>query len=550
MADTVRLPPAGTRDHTETSPMTTTDTPIRRALISLSDKSGLAEFARGLSELGVEIVSTGGTARAIAEAGIAVRDISDLTGFPEMMDGRVKTLHPKVHGGLLSVRGKPDHDEAMATHDIPAIDLVAVNLYPFEATVAKGAGFEECIENIDIGGPAMIRSAAKNHASVTVITDPADYDRVIEEMRAGNGATSLKTRKALAAKAYARTAAYDAAISAWFAGQVGDTAPLHRAFAGTLVQELRYGENPHQSAAFYRTGENRPGIATATQLQGKQLSYNNINDTDAAFELVAEFDPGKTAAVAIIKHANPCGVATGSSLAEAYEKALKCDSVSAFGGIIAANRPLDAEAARAMTEIFTEVIIAPDADEEARAIIAAKKNLRLLVAGGLPRAGEAGLTAKTVAGGLLVQGRDTGTIADLELKVVTRRAPSAQELEDLKFAFQVAKHVKSNTIVYAKNGATVGIGAGQMSRVDSARIAARKAVEAAEAAGESEPLTKGSVAASDAFFPFADGLLVVAEAGATAVIQPGGSMRDEEVIAAADEAGLAMVFTGMRHFRH
>ena len=530
--------------------MTDRQTPIRRALISLSDKSGLLDFARGLAALGVEIVSTGGTARTLADAGLAVRDIAELTGFPEMMDGRVKTLHPKVHGGLLAVRGKAEHEQAMAGHGIPAIDLIAVNLYPFEATVAAGAGFDDCIENIDIGGPAMIRSAAKNHASVTVITDPGDYAAVLEEMKAGKGATSRATRRRLAAKAYARTAAYDAAISAWFADQVGEQAPLHRAFAGTLVQQLRYGENPHQSAAFYRSGEARPGVASATQLQGKQLSYNNINDTDAAYELVGEFDPAQSAAVAIIKHANPCGVATGATLTEAYAAALKCDSVSAFGGIIAANRPLDAQSARAMVEIFTEVIIAPDADEDARAIIAAKKNLRLLIAGGLPDRRAAGLTAKTVAGGLLVQSRDNGAIEDLDLKVVTRRAPSEQELADLKFAFQVAKHVKSNTLVYARNGATVGIGAGQMSRVDSARIAARKAVEAAEAAGEPEPLTKGSVAASDAFFPFADGLLVVAEAGATAVIQPGGSMRDEEVIAAADAAGLAMVFTGMRHFRH
>ena len=530
--------------------MTDRQTPIRRALISLSDKSGLLDFARGLAALGVEIVSTGGTARTLADAGLAVRDIAELTGFPEMMDGRVKTLHPKVHGGLLAVRGKAEHEQAMAGHGIPAIDLIAVNLYPFEATVAAGAGFDDCIENIDIGGPSMVRAAAKNHASVTVITDPGDYAAVLEEMKAGKGATSRATRRRLAAKAYARTAAYDAAISAWFADQVGEQAPLHRAFAGTLVQQLRYGENPHQSAAFYRSGEARPGVASATQLQGKQLSYNNINDTDAAYELVGEFDPAQSAAVAIIKHANPCGVATGATLTEAYAAALKCDSVSAFGGIIAANRPLDAQSARAMVEIFTEVIIAPDADEDARAIIAAKKNLRLLIAGGLPDRRAAGLTAKTVAGGLLVQSRDNGAIEDLDLKVVTRRAPSEQELADLKFAFQVAKHVKSNTIVYARNGATVGIGAGQMSRVDSARIAARKAVEAAEAAGEPEPLTKGSVAASDAFFPFADGLLVVAEAGATAVIQPGGSMRDEEVIAAADAAGLAMVFTGMRHFRH
>jgi len=530
--------------------MTEKQQKITRALVSVSDKTGVVEFARGLAERGVEIVSTGGTARALAEAGLKVRDISDLTGFPEMMDGRVKTLHPRVHGGLLAVRGNADHEAAMQAHGIPPIDLVAVNLYPFEATVAKGADFAECVENIDIGGPAMIRSAAKNHAAVTVIVDPEDYSRVLGDMAANDGATSGELRRALAAKAYGRTAAYDAAIASWFAEQTNDPAPVYRVFAGKLAEVLRYGENPHQQAAFYRTGVVRPGVATATQIQGKQLSYNNINDTDAAYELVAEFDPKAAPAVAIIKHANPCGVAVGGSLVEAYRKALKCDPVSAFGGIIALNRPLDAEAARAMVEIFTEVIIAPDADEEAKAVIATKKNLRLLVAGGLPDPRAAGLTFRSVAGGLLVQSRDNGNIDDLDLKVVTKRAPSDQELADLKFAFRIAKHVKSNTILYAKDGATVGVGAGQMSRVDSARIAARKAADAAEAAGETEPLTKGSVAASDAFFPFADGLLATAEAGATAVIQPGGSVRDDEVIKAADEAGLAMVFTGMRHFRH
>ena len=523
---------------------------IARALLSVSDKRGLVEFARGLAGLGVEIVSTGGTARALAAAGIDVRDIADLTGFPEMMDGRVKTLHPRVHGGLLAKRGDARHEAAMREHGIPAIDLIAVNLYPFEATVAKGADFAECVENIDIGGPAMIRSAAKNHAAVTVIVDPDDYASVLEEMTANDGRTSAELRRNLAAKAYGRTAVYDAAIASWFADACGEAAPAYRAFAGTLAQELRYGENPHQQAAFYRTASIRAGVATAMQVQGKQLSYNNINDTDAAYEIAAEFDPTIGPAVAIIKHANPCGVAVGKTLVEAYRKALKCDPVSAFGGIIAANRPIDAEAARAMVEIFTEVIIAPDADEEARAVISAKKNLRLLLAGGPPDPRAPGLTVKSVAGGLLVQSRDNGVVDDVELKVVTKHAPTAQEMNDLKFAFRVAKHVKSNTIVYAKDGATVGIGAGQMSRVDSARIAARKAQDAAEAAGEKEPLTKGSVAASDAFFPFADGLLVVAEAGATAVIQPGGSVRDEEVIAAADEAGLAMVFTGMRHFRH
>jgi phosphoribosylaminoimidazolecarboxamide formyltransferase/IMP cyclohydrolase len=424
-----------------------------------------------------------------------------------------------------------------------------VNLYPFEETVAAGADFDTCIENIDIGGPAMIRAAAKNHAWVTVVVDTADYAKVLDEMAAHGGATTPGLRRALAARAYARTAAYDAAISAWFARALGEEAPAWRAFGGRLVQSLRYGENPHQSAAFYASAERRPGVATAVQLQGKELSYNNINDTDAAYECVAEFDPASPAIV-IVKHANPCGVATGASLAEAYDKALRCDPVSAFGGIVAANRPLDAEAARRIVEVFTEVIIAPDADEDARAIIAGKKNLRLLVAGGLPDPRAAGTLVKSVSGGLLVQSRDNGVVDDLDLNVVTKRAPTEREWVDLKFAFRVCKHVKSNAIVYVKDGATVGIGAGQMSRVDSSRIAARKSADAAEAAGLPEPLARGSVVASDAFFPFADGLLSAAEAGATAVIQPGGSMRDDEVIAAADEAGLAMVFTGMRHFRH
>ncbi len=399
----------------------------------------------------------------------------------------------------------------------------------------------------------MIRAAAKNHDSVTVLVDPADYDAILAELAAQGGATSLERRRKLAAKAYARTGAYDAAVSTWLFEQLDETVTPFRAFGGTLAQGLRYGENPHQWAAFYRTAQGekaRPGVSTARQVQGKELSYNNINDTDAAFELVGEFDPARSAAVAIIKHANPCGVAEGASLLEAYEKALACDSVSAFGGIVAFNRTLDAEAARKVVEIFTEVIIAPDATPEAQAIVAAKKNLRLLLTGGLPDPRAPGLSLKTVAGGFLVQSRDRAVVDDMDLKVVTKRAPDARELADLRFAFRVAKHVKSNTIVYAKNGATVGIGAGQMSRVDSARIAARKAEDAAETLGLSVPLTKGCVVASDAFFPFADGLLAAADAGATAVIQPGGSMRDNEVIEAADKAGLAMVFTGFRHFRH
>ncbi len=523
--------------------------PISRALISVSDKTGLIDFARALAQRGVEIVSTGGTHKALAEAGIKVIEVSELTGFPEMMDGRVKTLHPKVHGGLLAIRDNKEHAGAMQAHGIRPIDLLVVNLYPFEETTAKGADFETCIENIDIGGPAMIRAAAKNHADVAVVVDVNDYATVLDALAQHNG-TTLALRKKLSAKAYARTAVYDAAISNWFAQQLGDDAPAFRAFGGRLTEALRYGENPHQQAAFYRSPEQRAGVATARQVQGKQLSYNNLNDTDAAYECVAEFDPKRTAAVAIIKHANPCGVAEGSSILDAYAKALRCDPVSAFGGIVALNRTLDAEAARAITEIFTEVIIAPDATDEAIAIVGAKKNLRLLLAGGLPDPRGNGLTVKSLAGGLLVQSRDNAVVDDMELKVVTKRAPTQAELADLAFAFRIAKHVKSNTIVYAKDRATVGIGAGQMSRVDAARIAARKAEDAAKEAGLKEPLTKGSVVASDAFFPFADGLLVTIEAGATAVIQPGGSMRDGEVIKAADDHGIAMVLTGTRHFRH
>jgi phosphoribosylaminoimidazolecarboxamide formyltransferase/IMP cyclohydrolase len=530
--------------------MTDTTRRVARALISVSDKTGLIEFANALAARGVELVSTGGTAKAIAAAGLKVKDVSDLTGFPEMMDGRVKTLHPNVHGGLLAIRANKEHAAAMKTHGIAPIDLLVVNLYPFEATVDKGAGFEECVENIDIGGPAMIRAAAKNHDDVAVVVDVVDYKTLLDELAANNGATTLHLRRRLAAKAYARTGAYDAAISNWFAAQNVTKAPDYRAFAGKLIQSLRYGENPHQNAAFYATPEKRPGVATARQVQGKELSYNNINDTDAAYECIGEFDAGRTAACVIVKHANPCGVAEGADLLAAYRKALACDSTSAFGGIVAVNRTLDAEAARAITEIFTEVIIAPDATDEAVAIVAAKKNLRLLLAGGLPDPRAIGLTAKTVAGGLLVQSRDNAVVDDMPLKIATRRAPSDAELRDLKFAFRVAKHVKSNTIVYAKDLATVGIGAGQMSRVDSARIAARKALDAAKELKLAEPLTKGSVVASDAFFPFADGMLACIEAGATAVIQPGGSVRDDEVIKAADDHGIAMVFTGTRHFRH
>ncbi len=525
---------------------------VTRALLSVSDKTGLVEFARALAARGIDLVSTGGTHRALADAGIAVTEVAELTRFPEMMDGRVKTLHPAVHGGLLAVRDNPEHQAALAAHGLAPIDLLVVNLYPFEATLAAGQPYDACVENIDVGGPAMIRAAAKNHADVAVVVDVGDYAGILAELEASAGALGAETRRRLAQKAFARTASYDAAIANWLSGEIGgDAAPAFRAFGGTLGQSLRYGENPHQTAAFYRApGLARPGIATARQVQGKALSYNNLNDTDAAFECVGEFDPARTSAVAIIKHANPCGVAEGASLVEAYERALACDPVSAFGGIVALNRPLDAEAARRIVEIFTEVIIAPDASEEAKAIVAAKKNLRLLLAGGLPDPRRAGDTVRSVAGGLLVQGRDAAVVDDMDLRVVTRRAPSEAELADMRFAYRVAKHVKSNAIVYAKGGATVGIGAGQMSRVDSSITAARKAAEAAQRLGLPESLAKGSAVASDAFFPFADGLLAAADAGATAVIQPGGSMRDDEVIEAADDAGLAMVFTGVRHFRH
>jgi phosphoribosylaminoimidazolecarboxamide formyltransferase / IMP cyclohydrolase len=522
---------------------------IVRALLSVSDKTGLVDFAKGLAGYGVEIVSTGRTAKLLREAGLKVTDVADITQSPEMMDGRVKTLHPKIHGGLLAVRGNATHEKALTDHAIPAIDLLAVNLYPFEATVAAGHDFAECIENIDIGGPALIRAGAKNHASVTVLVEPADYAIVLAEGEKRGGATTSDLRKSLAAKAYARTAAYDAAISSWFAETLGEHTPKTKVIAGTLNVALRYGENPHQWAAFYRTSEWRFGVATATQVQGKELSYNNLNDTDAAYELVAEFDPKASAAVAIIKHANPCGVALGDTQAEAYRKAFACDPVSAFGGIVALNRALDAEAAREIVKIFTEVIIAPDASDEAKAIVAEKKNLRLLLAGGLPDPKAQGLSFRSLSGGFLVQARDNEVVSDLDLKVVTKKKPTNEQFADLVFAFTVAKHVKSNAIVYAKVGATVGIGAGQMSRVDAARMAAWKADEAAKAQGV-KSLTEGSVAASDAFFPFPDGLQAIAEAGARAVIQPGGSLRDDEVIAAADAAGLAMVFTGMRHFRH
>ena len=524
--------------------------PLRRALLSVSDKTGLIGLGQALAKRGVELLSTGGTAKALREAGLEVRDVSDVTGFPEMMDGRVKTLHPMVHGGLLALRGNPDHVAAMEAHGIGAIDLLVVNLYPFEATVANGADYDTCIENIDIGGPAMIRAAAKNHGAVSVVVDVEDYDALLAELAANEGRTTHAFRQRLAQVAYARTGAYDAAVSTWMAAAIGETAPRRRAVAGRIAQTLRYGENPHQQAAFYVDGSARPGVATARQVQGKDLSYNNINDTDAAFELVSEFDPSDAPACVIVKHANPCGVACGETLTEAYQRAFDCDRTSAFGGIVALNRPLDGVTAEGISRIFTEVVIAPGADDDAIGIFAKKKNLRLLVTEGLADPRESGRMLKQVSGGYLVQDKDNGHIAAEDLKVATSRDPSSDELSDMLFAWKVAKHVKSNAIVYVKDRATVGIGAGQMSRVDSCRIAARKARDMADELGLSVPLTRGSVVASDAFFPFSDGLLTAVEAGATAVIQPGGSMRDDEVIAAADAAGLAMVLTGLRHFRH
>ena len=523
---------------------------LRRALISVSDKTGLPELGAALVARGVELVSTGGTARTLREAGLAVRDVAELTGLPEMMDGRVKTLHPGVHGGLLAVRDNPDHVAAMRTLGIEGIDLLVVNLYPFEETVARGAGPAEAIENIDIGGPAMIRAAAKNHDHVAVVVDPEDYAPLLAALDANDGATRADLRRRLAQVAFARTAAYDAAVSGWMAAELAEPAPRRRIAAGTLAQTLRYGENPHQAAAFYRDGSDRAGVATARQLQGKALSYNNINDTDAAFELVSEFSPAEGPACAIIKHANPCGVARAGTLAEAYGRARDCDRTSAFGGILAFNRPLDAQTAEAITQQFAEVVIAPGIDDAARDRLAGKGDLRVLITQGLANPAAPGVMLRQVGGGFLVQDRDTGRVTREDLRIVTQRAPSDAETRDMLFAWTVAKHVKSNAIVYARGGATVGIGAGQMSRVDSTRIAARKAADMAKTLGLDGVPTEGAAVASDAFFPFADGLEAAAAAGATAVIQPGGSKRDAEVIAAADRAGLAMVFTGMRHFRH
>lgn len=515
-----------------------TDQPITRALLSVSDKTGLVELASALSSLGVELISTGGTSASLKAAGLPVRDVSALTGFPEIMDGRVKTLHPKIHGGLLNVRGNAEHQKAKSDHEIFDIDLLVVNLYPFEATVARHADFDEAIENIDVGGPAMIRAAAKNHSSVTVVVDPADYQVVIAELQTSNR-TSLALRKKLAAKAFARIAAYDSAIATWFNMQNGEMTPAYFTLGGKLLQSLRYGENPHQVAALYKTNDHRPGIADAIQAQGKELSYNNINDADSALEALREFEQP---ACVIVKHANPCGVAVGATLLEAYRKALACDSTSAFGGIIAFNRKLDGSTAAEISKLFTEVIIAPAAEEDALQILAQKKNLRLLLLKDIYTTVAPAMAVKSIAGALLVQSTDSLSYDENNLRVVSKRQPNPREMEDLRFAFRVAKHVKSNAIVFAKNGATTGIGAGQMSRIDSTRIAVRKSVDASGVAG--------SVLASDAFFPFADGIEAAAAAGATAIIQPGGSMKDDEIIKAADAAGLAMVFTGIRHFKH
>jgi len=533
-----------------TSPAPQKNIKIKRVLVSLSDKQDVLPLLKALDNKNVEILSTGGTAKMIAEAGIPVTDVSDYTGFPEMMDGRVKTLHPKIHGGLLAVRDNPSHKNAMDAHDIGDIDMLIVNLYPFSETVASGANEQDCVENIDIGGPAMIRSAAKNHNYVTVVTDPADYESILSDLEAHDGHISYSTRKALAAKAFSHTAHYDANIANWFTQQdqnEDSSFPSKISFAGTLKQTLRYGENPHQKAALYLDGTNRPGVATATQIQGKELSYNNLNDTDAAFEIVSEF---KDPAVAIIKHANPAGAAIGGTILEAYTKALRCDPLSAFGGIIAMNKPLDAEAAEEMAKLFCEVIIAPSIENDALSILSKKEKLRVLTTGSMPNPADIRLNVKTLSGSLLVQTADSGRLAEDGLKIVTDREPTPEELRDMIFAFKIAKHVKSNAMVYAKDQATAGVGAGQMSRLDSSRIAARKAQEAAEKAGLEHSLAKGSVVASDAFFPFPDGLIAAADAGVTAVIQPGGSIRDDEIIEAANERGLAMIFTGMRHFRH
>jgi phosphoribosylaminoimidazolecarboxamide formyltransferase/IMP cyclohydrolase len=520
---------------------------IQRALLSVSDKTGIVAFAAALVARGVTLISTGGTARTLVAAGLPVTEVATVTGFPEMLDGRVKTLHPVIHAGLLARRDQPEDLAALAERGIAPIDLVVCNLYPFAQTVASGADAADCIESIDIGGVALIRAAAKNHDAVTVVPDPADYEPVLAEIAAQGGAVGAAMRRMLAREAYALTSAYDAGVAEWMAHEEGVAFPETTVLAGKLAQQLRYGENPHQLAAFYRTGNEPVGVATAQQLQGRELSYNNYGDADAAFELVAEFT---SPAVAIVKHANPCGVAIGESLREAWDKALACDPVSAYGGIVALNRSLDAATAEAIGQLFIEVVIAPGVTKEAAAILVRRTTLRLLVTGGVPDPAAPGKDFRSVSGGFLLQKRDRLSIGRDALRTVTRRAPSEAEIADLLFADKIVKHVKSNAIVFARGGATVGVGAGQMNRIDPVRIAAARAAEIGRAARLPQPPTIGSVLASDAYFPFADGVEAAIEAGVTAVIQPGGSIRDADAIAAADAAGIAMVFTGMRHFRH
>jgi phosphoribosylaminoimidazolecarboxamide formyltransferase/IMP cyclohydrolase len=520
------------------------DIKIKTALISVSDKSGLEKVVQSLKEHNVKIVSTGGTAKAIAGMDVDVTDVSTLTNFPEMMDGRVKTLHPNVHGGLLSKRDDKNHVQSQEEHGIEDIDLIIVNLYPFEETIKSEENEEICIENIDIGGPAMLRSAAKNHKFITVITDADDYDELIEEIKKNKGSTTLEFRKKLAAKTFSTTAYYDSLISNWFYREKKEKVAKFST-AGKLSSTLRYGENPHQSASLYKSSMQNSGIPQATLLQGKELSYNNINDADAALQLIKEFEE-TIPTVAIIKHANPCGVASGSTLHEAYTKAFSCDTTSAFGGIIALNQTIDKDAAEQIVKIFTEVIIAPGITDEAKGIFKTKNNLRVLILTSLHNKNNSH-NFKSIEGGILVQSNDDENTNKSDLTVVTEKKPSDSEIEDMLFAFKVCKHVKSNAIIYVKNKKTIGIGAGQMSRVDSAKIASQKNSEMEKS---EENSLENSVVASDAFFPFADGLLVTISSGAKAVIQPGGSVKDDEVIEAANKAGISMVFTGVRHFRH
>ena len=517
---------------------------IKTALVSVSDKTGLEELVHCLAKHNIQIISTGGTSKAIQELGVNVNDVASITNFPEMMDGRVKTLHPNIHGGLLAKRDNDDHKNSQKEHGIQDIDLVVVNLYPFEETINSDSNEEKCIENIDIGGPAMLRSAAKNHQFVTVVTDTNDYQDIISELDKNDGSTTIEFRKKLAAKTYAITAQYDTLISNWFLKDDNEL-KINFSSPGTLSSELRYGENPHQSAGIYKSSFQKSGIPYADLIQGKELSYNNINDADAALQLIKEFDP-KESAVAIIKHANPCGVACGKSLIDAYEKAFSCDTTSAFGGIIAVNQTLDEDTAKKILEVFTEVIIIPEITEGAKKILQEKSKIRVLLVNNI-NSNKVNHSFKSIEGGILVQSGDDKETKDSDLKIVTKIQPTKEQRSDMLFAFKVCKHVKSNAIIYVKNKKTIGIGAGQMSRVDSAKIASQKN---SEMEPTDENSLKDSIVASDAFFPFADGLLVTIASGATAVIQPGGSIKDDEVIKAADEAGISMVFTGTRHFKH